>query len=223
MCQTIRLACVAAMVMFSASAALADPIRITSGSLQFTGSANAMPLTLAGDGFTLTANASLHEGLLGPYFQCTVPECVAGSTIDLHSIWVGSGLSNATVTFEGQTYNNVGSFISTDSAVVEWTGSLGIPLGFTGGSLSAPVSFGGQFLFVPDPSQPQRQVNLFGAGTATLTFIPWAAPEFANAFVLQSAVFDMNQPAATPEPASMLLLGTGVGALLVRARRRRAR
>lgn len=61
--------------------------------------------------------------------------------------------------------------------------------------------------------------TVFGHGTATWLFVP---DPFGEGHVLSGARYDFSQLAATPEPASMILLGTGVLGILTRRSMRRA-
>ena len=57
--------------------------------------------------------------------------------------------------------------------------------------------------------------------TATVTLGRYNPQVDANAFLTQAVRFDFADVAATPEPASMLLVATGVVGLLARRRHRR--
>ena len=215
----VGLAC--AVTVVGASAAVADPIHITSGSLQFGPGISGIPVTLSGENFTFTANAGIAEGIFTPRDLCGVPVCAPGSTVDLRSSWLGMAFHSATVTYNGETFANVGSLSSTSSMRTDWTGSLSIPTGFSGGTLTAPVALLGEFAFLNTTTFTTDRIPLLGTGTATLGFVPYS-DEFPNAFRVQSLRFDVADAAApTPEPASMLLLGTGLVGMAAARRRQR--
>ena len=194
--------------------ARADPIQITSGFLQWAGGSAA--IKLAGGGFTFEG-AGLSFGGIAPWEGCIVPTCVTGSTVDLRTLWVGNDLPG-TATFGGSTFAQVGGLNSDSSLLVEWTGSLLIPSDFSGGTLTAPLSFSGRFSFFDNPNQ--TVVDLTGTGLATLQLTPFPG---GNAFFFSSATYTFDEAVATPEPMSIVLVGTGLAGLAALRRRRKAK
>ena len=204
------------LVIASVPAVTADPIQITSGSLIHGGSLTSpRSLTLAGGGFTFEGTPV--SGLVTPIEQCSFPECTGGVVVNLRARWVGLDLPG-TATFEERTFTNVGGLASDSSLSAEWTGTLTIPPAFTGGDLTAPFLFSGLFRFDLF-EEGARDVGLFGGGLATLTLAPHAG--HPGAFRVESLVYQFGSPEPIPEPASMLLMGTGLAGLAAVRRRRR--
>lgn len=216
------LASAAVTLAAGAATAAAEPIQITSGSLVFPASPIPIVVELAGAGFTFTGRTGTQQIWLSPHGDCLVPECLPGSTLSLHTVGSEATYIFATAIYQGQTFDNFGGIDARSGLLTEWTGSLDLPSDFAGGSLSAPFSFSGAFRLTDDQTGFVRQVDLFGSGVATVTFGPYGSPEYPNAFGTQSVRFDFADVAPTPEPASLLLLGTGLCGIAA-ARRRRAR
>jgi hypothetical protein len=191
-----------------------DPIQVTSGALHFLREDGSPSITLSGGGFTFAGTGFLTGGVFAPWNDCLVPNCVPGTTIDLHAFWLGSDLPG-TATVDGRTFQNVGSLATDASLLAEWIGSVLIPTDFTGGTLTAPFSFSGQFSFFDFPNQ--TVLNLTGTGLATLNFTPFPT---GPGFFLSSATYAFEESMPTPEPMSIVLVGTGLAGLAALRRRR---
>lgn len=194
--------------------ARAETIRITSGALDWRPAAPD-DIVLAGDGFTFEGHPG--TGVFMPEL-CVLPECTAGTTVDLLAQWVGLD-APGTATLNGVTFQVGGAQPPDAQLLARWTGSLIIPEDFTGGPLSAPFDFTGLFS-INRIGAPSERFDLVGSGTATLTFTPFSG--FPGAFLLQSARYEFEESAAEPipEPGTILLLGSGLSALAALRRRR---
>jgi hypothetical protein len=212
---------VAACLSLAAPAA-ADPIRITSGALVYTGPPGSpVVVEFSGDGLTFSGRSQPFAISLSPYESCLVPECLPGTTLDLRTPGTGpTYIGGSAATYQGQVYGNLGGLVSVADIYTEWTGSLLIPEDFTGGSLTAPFAFSGYFQYTDDNFTTVKRVPLLGAGTATVTMGRYRPDIDPDAFLTQSVRFDFADVAATPEPASMLLVATGLVGLVARRRRR---
>ena len=205
---------IAVAILALALPARADPINLTSGALTWESGGGAASVTMAGDGFTFTGAASPFSGIFGP-LDCLLPECTAGGSVDLNARFVGGDLPG-TVTYDGQTFTAVGSASASPSLDARWYGSLFVPAGFDGGVLTAPFTFAGEFYFEDTPMSGGR-LDLFGSGLATLAFTPY--PNWPGALALTSARYEFGAD-PVPEPATMVLIGTGLAGLAALRRRR---
>jgi PEP-CTERM motif len=197
----------------------ADPINIISGSLvlnPFNG-----PITLVGDrGFTFESGVNVSGGFFLPWEQCDnlhSPEpCLPGSSLGLTATWLGNDVTGP-ATLDGVTYSAVGSLSSSSSMNVQFLGTAVLPPLSSSATVTAPFTFEGSFFHPVDG----MTVNdpLTGSGFATLLFSPTAN----GTWHLDSARYDFGNPSPTPEPASLLLMGSGILALaaFVRSRARR--
>jgi hypothetical protein len=203
------------------TSAAADEIRIVDGALSWSRFDGPVLITLQGSGFTFEGGTGPSAGIFEPWNQCSVPECLAGTTVDLLARWLGNDMPG-TATFQGTTYTGVGG-LGAEAAqmLVDFTGSLTIPALFAGGVVTAPFQFTGVFAYPQGPFFELTDLNLLGSGTASLTFSPWTV--FPGAFVLDSARYEFDAAAPVPEPASMLLIGAGVAGLAAVRRRRQRR
>jgi PEP-CTERM motif len=206
--------------MLAAASATAEPITILGGALLTSnfgfrpGEASVQFSLFSDGGFAASGRAS-PDDVFDLRLSCfSLAPCAAGAAVDTGAALSGVGFGS--VTIDGTSYGPFfgGGFVVSGERVT-------IP--FDAGDqvqVQSPFTFSGTFSFatfdgtrrVPGPS-----VELIGAGTATTSLL--RAP---GGFVATSRSFEFESASATPEPASLLLLGTGA-AVLSRRRLRRPR
>lgn len=209
----LALACILGM----GGRASADVIRLTSGSFSAEGLTDVSPIVLAGErGFTLRGQAG--NGIFAAW-DCQFAECAAGSRMDLRAFWSGLDLISA-VTLDGMAFNGVGAADSDAFASVDFRGGLTLP-GLTGGTqvISSRFTLDGQFGYFDAAADRGRLHDLRGAGIATITLMP--STSFPDAWSLSRIEYTLldEDALATPEPATLILVGGGLALAL---RRRRA-
>lgn len=196
--------------------ARAETILLTSGAFNWISGGPAATVTMSGSNFSFTGTAAQFSGVFSPWLQCMVPECAVGTTVNLFTRFVGADIGG-TATYNGVTYSPVGSIAANASLDTRWSGSLLIPSGFSGGTLSSPFQFAGEFFFQDSPTTG-GVVDLLGAGQASLSFTPY--PNQPGAFALTAVRYEFDAASPVPEPTSMLLIGSGLAGLAALRRRR---
>lgn len=200
--------------------AVADTIAITAGTL--TGEPFGARIHLEGSGLVLDGSGDVTGGRweLGGFCRGTPDVCGPGSTASLLASWNDHDFPGQ-ATLDGRTFI-VGMQTTTQgSAFVEFTGSVLLPQ-FTGTeriTVSAPFDFRGSIWTpIDEVTGNATLVFLTGRGTATINMI-WNTTA-GGAWEFQNALYQFSASDPVPEPATMLLVGSGIAALTIRRRAR---
>ena len=206
------------------SQARADAVVIDSGYLRIA-DGSTPSYAFAGQGLAVSNSRGGSD--FGSVSARRCQPCFSGDTISLNSGWAGElGLGLGAATVNGTAYpvmyytgriNFAGSavmpFVDTSADTI----SLDFAFTFSGqmnGYLNNPI--------IGNQGPPIFSTMLSGQGIATLQFYTFLNPNGIRQFSWFGTTYNF-QPAPTPEPTTLLLLGTGLAGLAARARKRRAR
>ena len=207
-------------------AAHADSILIHSGSLGFdTGDPTSFSLT--GDDFQIFGFVP-RFGFSGPLACVGSGACTPGATVDLSSVFggpdAGFDLGRGVAIIGGTQYGTFPSAIGLYLAGTFAFDAPALPVPSDGSlspRLTAPFLFTGQVAGYEDESRtgaPLFDVNLHGRGQARLALV---AEQGGYSFLALTYDFESAEP--IPEPATLLIVGSGVAGLVARQRMKRRR
>ena len=196
----------------------ADPIVITSGSLTVIGLSGSPTYSISGQNFSATS----FGGDSGNTPNCG--PCLAGSTTSLSSFLVGTSLGTGNATVNGTTFTNIG-FLGTFNIGA----SVVLPQGTTNITVMVPFNFIGDIRgCLPNNLVCTTEVfsttQLVGQGIATALFTFSGFSQSGDTLYFFNSVTYEFQPAAVPEPMTVMLFASGLlglGAKLTSRRRSR--
>ena len=204
-----RLSILACLIWVTAAPAYADPILITGGSTFLPWDGEGASGSFQGDGFSVNT-----EGAGGGVFVLSTGIANLDGTFSFTNFG-GSGSHTWHVTVNGIEYD---AFLSGSLAfdvipVVIPAASAGSQL-----TLSAPFSAAGRLIGTTaalGTGSVLFDVLLAGQGTATVH----ATAAQTNSFRTPGVLYEFAAaPTATPEPATLLLMGTGLAGVMMRRR-----
>jgi len=199
LCVFATLLMIAALTPATASA---DPIVITSGTLSVTGLTGGPFYSFTGVNFA--ANGGGEQGSSHPQMLCS--PCVSGAAIDVGGFFAGSSILGG-ATLNGTFYPIVGGAFTLSSPTII------VPNSTSDLTLTSPFAFSGFMNLCPSNCglfPPFFTVDLVGSGTATLNLHVFFLPNGNPIFQFQNVTYDFQTPEQTPEPVSILLLGSGL-------------
>lgn len=216
--RAVRTGCLGLSLVLSSNAASADPFRVVAFGDLYTGNYDT-GFNLAGSNFTFMASQ-----WLDPIVNCQ--PCVPGAALDLSATLPVRDWAAGRATLDGRTYESVyfSGSLRFDAGSVMVPDMPAGQSGPDGEGLTrrfTPFAFTGTLAGFADPGltgPPLFSTDLTGGGMTAVAFSNY--PPQSGVRVLQLD-YHFDNVAATPEPGSLLLLGSGAAWVAARLRKRR--
>jgi len=201
------------------STAQADSVVINEGSLHVTSNITArFSFGNSGQGFAVSNGASSTDS--GNLLACS--PCVAGQTMSINAYFAGESiLGSGAATVGGVNYSRLfyagGVRLTGNPVIIPFDTSplvtITVPFTLSG------VLDGYETSMLNRPAIFSMMLN--GQGTATLVLSSYFTGCCGQLYDFRSITYNFSPAVATPEPATLLLFGTGLAAVTARYRRHR--
>jgi hypothetical protein len=208
-------------LIFTSTEIFADPVVINTGSLSFRGSDVFVNGQFAFGGNGLSLNGFLSEGNT-PVCDLCPPGTALKLDASFYDLRFGSGTvgseSFSRLWFTGQMFFTIGTVVlplPDPGSIVSFT----VPFtmnAFMEGCKNNPFLYGCL-------DAPVFSTELVGQGLATVELNHYYNPDTGDYYGVRGITYNFRDPAAVPEPASVLLLMSGLAGAAIRFRRRRSR
>jgi PEP-CTERM motif len=196
----------------------ADPLIITSGFLTRSPAQVSPTYSFVGQDFNVSGQGN---GSGGHSLNCGT--CQVGSTANITVTYAGMALGSGPATINGISYSNL---FYTGTIQFSSSGIIGPPLDPTSSiiTITSPFTMSGDFSgYLADPNISGPQTPIFstllsGQGIAMIQLVGSGMPGNPRSVYSVTYYFQADP---IPEPATLLLLGSGLAGVAARVRKRR--